>query len=173
MVLLSVKVLKIKCYQSFRLFNNDELHLYFANIPNPDFVLLPISITRFAAKAAADILNKKKLKIAVYNIFRIKPFFLSDKIYQSISNSKYGGLVIDDDYVTSPGISNATQASIDALSQGKVDVSSKEGPEDYSKAPTSGRAASGSDTPGPDDEEEQLADSVIRRWNKLAGILKD
>lgn len=59
--------------------------------------------------------------------------------------------VIDDEFVTEPGISNATKTAMDALTKGKLDITDTEGPKDG----------------------EYMKESInIRRWNKLAGILK-
>ena len=60
--------------------------------------------------------------------------------------------VIDDDYVTEPGVSNATATAMDALTKGKLDIT---------------------DTEGPEDGEYKNESIDLRRWNKLAGILKD
>jgi len=67
----------------------------------PDFALFPISITRFAAQEAAlELKNIYDLNISVNHIFRIKPFTLGSKeALKNLSKSKYGGCVLDDDYV--------------------------------------------------------------------------
>ena len=62
-----------------------------------DFVLFPISITRSAARDAA-FQNQYALNIAVHHIVKIKPFYPSPRALYDLRRSKYGGLVIDDDY---------------------------------------------------------------------------
>lgn len=60
--------------------------------------------------------------------------------------------VIDDDFVTEPGVSNATKTAMNALTKGELDITDTEGPKDG----------------------EYMKESInLRRWNKLAGILKD
>ena len=60
--------------------------------------------------------------------------------------------VIDDDYVTEPGVSNATATAMKALTKGEMDIT---------------------DTEGPKDGEYKNESINIRRWHKLAGLLKD
>ena len=63
-----------------------------------DFVLFPISITRFEAEKAKKELEKMGLKISVIHQLWIKPF-VSDPLWiKTIKNSKFGGIVLDDDY---------------------------------------------------------------------------
>lgn len=64
----------------------------------PDFTLFPISITRFEMKKLVKIMEFHNIKINVFNIFWLKPLLIKDKAIQSLSNSKFGGLVLDDDY---------------------------------------------------------------------------
>ena len=63
----------------------------------PDICLFPISITRFAAMDAAEILTKKGYKIAVHHIETIKPFRIDSKMKKSLEAAGTG-LVLDDDY---------------------------------------------------------------------------
>ena len=63
-----------------------------------ELVIFAISITRFEAKKAIEILNKDKFKISLCNILWIKPLKINKKFITLLKNSKYGGLVIDDDY---------------------------------------------------------------------------
>jgi len=65
-----------------------------------DYVLCPISITRFASvEAALELLNLYNLKVAVLHIFEIKPLVLNIDGMKIIKNSKFGMCVLDDDYV--------------------------------------------------------------------------
>lgn len=76
--------------------NTEELHdtIY----GESDFVLFPISITRFAAEEARAELEKAGLKISVIHQMWIKPFIAKEHWVKAIKNSKFGGLVLDDDY---------------------------------------------------------------------------
>lgn len=66
----------------------------------PDYVLMPISITRFAAvEAEKELREKFNLKISVLHQYQLKPYVVSEYAISQIANSKYGSLVIDDDYV--------------------------------------------------------------------------
>ena len=66
---------------------------------NSDFVLFPISITRFAAEEAKKELEEMGLKISVIHQLWIKPFSVKKEWIQALENSKIGGMVLDDDYV--------------------------------------------------------------------------
>jgi hypothetical protein len=78
--------------------NKEELPDIFYD--NPDYVLFPISITRFASQAAAnEILIEYGIKVAVFHVFQIKPFSPTLASLSCLKNSKYGGCVLDDDYV--------------------------------------------------------------------------
>lgn len=78
-------------------YDNDD-DLIDINYDNPDYVLFPISITRFDAIKASKKLFKEGIRVAVCNIFIIKPFLPSDISLSNLSNASYGGCVIDDDY---------------------------------------------------------------------------
>ena len=66
----------------------------------PDYVLLPISITRFAAQEMAKRLYEDMgIKVAVIHIFRLKPFEMSAHALACLKKSRFGGCVLDDDYV--------------------------------------------------------------------------
>ena len=73
------------------------------NLPNiyfekPDFVIFAISITRFEALKAQKFLSNKGIKVSLINILWIKPLKISKKSLNNLKNSKFGGMVIDDDY---------------------------------------------------------------------------
>jgi acetoin:2,6-dichlorophenolindophenol oxidoreductase subunit beta len=63
-----------------------------------DFVLFPISITRFEAEKARIELESLGYKISIIHQLWIKPFTCHDSWISALKNSKYGGLVLDDDY---------------------------------------------------------------------------
>ena len=81
-------------------------------IKHPDFVILAISITRFEAKKSLKILAKKGIKVSLINLLWIKPLKISKKAIQNIKNSKYGGVVIDDDYESGVAKSIANDISL-------------------------------------------------------------
>ena len=63
-----------------------------------DLVIFSISITRFEALKAQQILKNENINISVVNMFWIKPYKITEKHIKALKNSKFGGLVIDDDY---------------------------------------------------------------------------
>ena len=76
--------------------NTEELTDVF--VDEPDIVLFPISITRFDAEEARKILLDKGIKASIIHQLWIKPFIFEDKWKECLNKSKYGGLVLDDDY---------------------------------------------------------------------------
>tara|TARA_R100000951_G_scaffold116779_1_gene130714 strand:- start:2562 stop:3473 length:912 start_codon:yes stop_codon:yes gene_type:complete len=64
-----------------------------------DITLFPISITRFAAVQASHELKKMGLKVNVIHQMWIKPFIFHEIWAKTLQNSKYGGILLDDDYV--------------------------------------------------------------------------
>ena len=80
----------------------------------PDLVIFAISITRFEAAKAQKILKEKGIKVSLINILWIKPLKVKKKSYENLSQSKYGGLVIDDDYTSGIAKSIANDLSIKA-----------------------------------------------------------
>ncbi len=65
---------------------------------HPDFCLFPLSITRFECESASKKLLDKNIKCNVYHHFWIKPFSISKHQINELKSSKYGGIVLDDDY---------------------------------------------------------------------------
>tara|TARA_B100000519_G_C14222706_1_gene428359 strand:+ start:602 stop:1486 length:885 start_codon:yes stop_codon:yes gene_type:complete len=63
-------------------------------VENPDWVLFPYSVTRFAAKEAAE----ERGGVSVYHQVWIRPLGISERQIEKLKKSKYGGVVIDDDY---------------------------------------------------------------------------
>ena len=72
----------------------------FVNYENPDFTIFPISITRFEMKNLLKIMEEKNVKINIFNLLWLKPLVVNDEAIKSLSNSKFGGLVLDDDYTS-------------------------------------------------------------------------
>ncbi|MDO8509339.1 MAG: transketolase C-terminal domain-containing protein [Nanoarchaeota archaeon] len=67
-----------------------------------DITLFPISSTRLNVIEALAELKELGIKCNVINLLWIKPFKLNNKerrIAESLKNSKFGGLVIDGDYI--------------------------------------------------------------------------
>ena len=77
-----------------------ESEMEFKNIikKNLDIILMPISITRFAAVKAQKLLEKKGYKVGIINLVNLKPFNLNPKWINAIKSSKYGALLTDNDY---------------------------------------------------------------------------
>jgi pyruvate/2-oxoglutarate/acetoin dehydrogenase E1 component len=63
-----------------------------------DITLFPISITRFAALDAKEKLEKMGLTVNIIHQLWIKPFLFKDEWKRALNTSKYGGIVLDDDY---------------------------------------------------------------------------
>ena len=76
--------------------NCDELN----NIihEDSDIVLFPISVTRFEAEKACIILESNGIKTSIIHQIWIKPFLFHDEWKHALNHSKYGGIVLDDDY---------------------------------------------------------------------------
>lgn len=66
--------------------------------PEADFTLFPISITRFEAEKAKKTLEKAGIKINIIHQFKLKPYIVSEDAKFSLRNSRYGGIVLDDDF---------------------------------------------------------------------------
>ena len=76
--------------------NTKELNDYLDN--NLDLILFPISITRFEAQIAKTELEKEGYKIGIANVLWIKPFLIKKEWEKAVIKSKFGGIVLDDDY---------------------------------------------------------------------------
>ena len=63
-----------------------------------DIIIFSISITRFTAQKVKNILEKENLKIGLANNLWIKPFEIKKKWLETLKNSKFGGIILDDDY---------------------------------------------------------------------------
>ena len=68
-------------------------------LPNKcDLIIFAISITRFEARKAAIELKKIGINVGIANIFWIKPFKVKTKWIETLNKSKFGGIILDDDY---------------------------------------------------------------------------
>jgi len=76
--------------------NTEELGDVFHD--EPDVVLFPISITRFDAEEARKELEKRGIKISIIHQLWIKPFLFTEIWKRQLNSSKFGGIVLDDDY---------------------------------------------------------------------------
>ena len=76
--------------------NKEELKDFCSN--NLDIIIFCISITRFEAQKVKKNLEAKGYKIGIANILWIKPFIIKKEWEDSLKNSKYGGIILDDDY---------------------------------------------------------------------------
>ena len=63
-----------------------------------DFTLFPISITRFDAEEARLMLEAEGYKINIIHQLWIKPFSFKEEWREALNQSKFGGMVLDDDY---------------------------------------------------------------------------
>ena len=63
-----------------------------------DVVLFPISITRFEAMKAHDILKDQGIKASVIHQVWLKPFIFKEEWRTALNNSSCGGIILDDDY---------------------------------------------------------------------------
>ena len=63
-----------------------------------DLILMPISVTRFAAAKAISELKAQGLKVGIIHLVNLKPFKLEKKWIKAIRTTKYGVLMTDNDY---------------------------------------------------------------------------
>lgn len=70
----------------------DEVYL------DSDIVLLPVSVTRFAAVEAKKQLESMGYKVSIVHQLWIKPLLSKEKSIAALQSSKFGGIVTDDDY---------------------------------------------------------------------------
>ena len=85
-----------------------------------DIIIFSISITRFEAQKVRETLEKENLKIGVANILWIKPFEIKEKWIRTLKNSKFGGIILDDDYES--GVASDMAYKLMKLSKKKVEV---------------------------------------------------
>jgi transketolase C-terminal domain/subunit len=77
-----------------------------------DFTIFPISITRFEMDKLIELAKQENITLNVIHQVWIKPFLISPYWGEALSNSKYGGLVTDDDYVEGTASSIANELSL-------------------------------------------------------------
>lgn len=90
--------------------NAEELE----NIIHPvaDFTIFPISITRLEMKKLVQLAKQEGIKLNIIHQLWIKPFIIENSWKIALDNSKYGGLVTDDDYVEGTASSIANELSL-------------------------------------------------------------
>ena len=88
--------------------------------PKADVTLFPISITRFAAEEARDELLAEGIKVNIIHQVWIKPFVMETEWKIALDNSKYGGIVLDDDYTQGVATSIAHQMMMGTNSKDDV-----------------------------------------------------
>jgi pyruvate/2-oxoglutarate/acetoin dehydrogenase E1 component len=89
-------------------------------LADADIVLLPVSVTRFSAIEAKKKLENMGYKVSIVHHLWIKPLLSKEKAISALINSKFGGLVTDDDYEQGTATSIAHQLMIE--SKKAVDV---------------------------------------------------
>jgi pyruvate/2-oxoglutarate/acetoin dehydrogenase E1 component len=73
---------------------------------NPDFTIFAISVTRFEMEKLQFLAKNFDISINVVHLLWLKPLIVNSSAIESLKNSKYGGVIIDDDFV------NGSQSSI-------------------------------------------------------------
>jgi len=86
---------------------------------DPDIILFPISITRFASIEASEALRKEGYKVSVHHIVNIKPFKPTTNDKLSLNKAKFG-IVLDDDYVD--GIAKSLAFDLAQDTQSEISV---------------------------------------------------
>ena len=98
--------------------NRNELNDYLEN--KLDIILFAISITRFEVQKVKEILLKKNIKIGIANILWIKPFKIKNNWITSLKNSRFGGIILDDDYPG--GVASDMAYKLMKLSNKKIEI---------------------------------------------------
>lgn len=87
----------------------------FSNIFNEgevDFTIFPISITRFEMNKLLKLAEEENIKLNIFHQVFLKPFYMMDTWINSLKNSKYGGLITDDDYIEGIASSMANKLNL-------------------------------------------------------------
>lgn len=92
---------------------DNTLELNDTILEESDIVLFPISITRFEAEKAKKILELEGLKVSIIHQVWLKPYVVEDSWKECLKKSKFGGLVLDDDYVDGVARSVAHKLSLE------------------------------------------------------------
>ncbi len=81
-------------------------------LPETDFTIFPISITRLEMKKLLELAKQENINLNIIHQLWIKPFTIEDSWKIALDNSKFGGLVTDDDYVEGTASSIANELSL-------------------------------------------------------------
>jgi transketolase C-terminal domain/subunit len=81
-------------------------------LPNADFTIFPISITRLEIKKLLELAKQENINLNIIHQLWIKPFTIEDSWKIALDNSEFGGLVTDDDYVEGTASSIANELSL-------------------------------------------------------------
>jgi len=81
-------------------------------VPKADFTIFPISITRLEMKKLRELAEQENISLNIIHQLWIKPFIIEDTWKIALDNSKFGGLVTDDDYVEGTASSIANELSL-------------------------------------------------------------
>ena len=82
-----------------------------------DIIIFTISITRFESIKAKKILEKKGIVAGIVNIVWLKPFRIKKRWLIALKKSRFGGIVIDDDYVNGVSKSIANDLNLKSKKQ--------------------------------------------------------
>ena len=82
-----------------------------------DIIIFAISITRFESIKAKKILEKKGITVGIVNIVWLKPFKIKKRWLEALKKSRFGGIVIDDDYVNGVSKSIANDLNLKTRKQ--------------------------------------------------------
>ena len=77
-----------------------------------DFTIFPISITRLEMKKLIELAKEENIILNIIHQLWIKPFNIPFSWRDALNNSKYGGLVTDDDFVEGTASSIANELSL-------------------------------------------------------------
>ena len=90
--------------------NTEELNDVINN--EADFTIFPISITRLEMKKLVELAKEENITLNIVHQLWIKPFHIPFSWKYALNNSKYGGLVTDDDFVEGTASSIANELSL-------------------------------------------------------------
>ena len=85
---------------------------------NLDIIIFAISVTRFESFKAKEKLNKEGIKVGIVNLLWLKPLKIEKKWIKFLKKSKFGGVVIDDDYEN--GISKSIANDLNLKSKKQI-----------------------------------------------------
>ena len=81
-------------------------------LPKADFTIFPISITRLEMKKLVELAEQENIYLNIIHQLWIKPFNIPFSWKLALDNSRFGGLVTDDDYVEGTASSIANELSL-------------------------------------------------------------